>query len=199
MIKNANPGVYANPDRADAGKFYEVMPADTAPHEFGHLIGLPDEYQRTADDFQAVTGETRTGPTNASGKTEQQIATELNTALTNANVNARAGLATTVCTNAGLIVGGQYQQGDFAQAVMAAYDATYGGAVGKNLVQELQSLPAGSNWALTMVFSFASTTIMGASGQVAAQPHEHPVMPRHLQEFRALVANRWPEATWEIK
>jgi hypothetical protein len=104
-----------------------------------------------------------------------------------------------VCTNAGLIAGGQYQQGDFAQAVMAAYDAAYGGgAAGKTLTAELQSLPAGSNWALTMVFSFASTTIMGAKGQVAALPHEHPVMPRHLQEFRALVANRWPEASWEI-
>ena len=200
VIKNAVPGTYANPDRADAGKFYEVMPADTAPHEFGHLIGLPDEYQRTADDFEAVTSETRTGPVNASGKTEAQIATELNTALTNANVNARAGLATTVCTNAGLIVGGQYQQGDFAQAVMTAYDAAYaGGAAGKTLTAELQSLPSGSNWALTMVFSFASTTIMGASGQVAPLPHEHPVMPRHLQEFRALVANRWPDASWDIE
>jgi hypothetical protein len=199
VIKNANPGTYAPPDRADAGKFYEVMPADTAPHEFGHLIGLPDEYQRTANDFEAVTGETRSGPANASGKTEAQIATELNTALTNPNVNLRAGLATTVCRNAGLIVAGQYQQGDFAQAVMTAYDAAYGGAGGKSLTAELQSLPAGSNWALTMVFSFASTTIMGASGQVAALPHEHPVMPRHLQEFRALVANRWPEASWQIQ
>jgi hypothetical protein len=200
VIKNANPGVYANPDRADAGKFYEIMPADTAPHEFGHLIGLPDEYQRTANDFEAVTGETRTGPRNTSGKTEAQIATELNTALTDANVNLRAPKATTVCRNVGLIdASGQYQQGDFAQAVMAAYDAAYGGAGGKTLTAELQSLPAGSNWALTMVFSFASTTIMGASGQVAALPHEHPVMPRHLREFRSIVANRWPEAAWEIK
>jgi Annexin len=198
VIKNANPGVYANPDRADAGKFYEVMPPDTAPHEFGHLIGLPDEYQRTANDFEAVTGETRSGPPNRSGKTEQQIATELNTALTDPNVNARAGRATAVCTSVGLISGGLYQQGDFAQAVMAAYDAAYGGGGGKTLTAELQSLPAGSNWSLTMVFSFASTTVMGASGQVTALSHEHPVMPRHLREFRAIVANRWPEATWEI-
>lgn len=199
VIKNTVEGTYANPDRADAGKFYEVMPADTAPHEFGHLIGLPDEYQRTAEDFAAVTGETRTGADNTSGKTDQQVAEELHAALTVDDVAQRAPGATTVLRDARLIVGGVPQQGDFAQAVMQAYDNTYGGDGGTGLAATLQGLPPGTNWTVTMVFSFASGTIMGAAGQVVVQPHEHPVMPRHLREFKAIVANRWPGLDWEIE
>ena len=49
-------------DRADAGNLYLRMRDSTVPHEFGHLIGLPDEYQRTGPDFKGIVGETPTGP-----------------------------------------------------------------------------------------------------------------------------------------
>ena len=118
VVENSNPGTYAPPDRANAGKWYPVMPADTAPHEYGHLIGLPDEYQRTHPDFVAITGGAPTGPANTSGKSNADIAAELNSALTGADETKRAADATTVLTNVGLIAAGMPQQGDFAQAVI---------------------------------------------------------------------------------
>jgi hypothetical protein len=195
VVDNAVTGTYAHPDRANAGKWYPIMPDSTAPHEFGHLIGLPDEYQRTAADFEAITGETRTGPANASGKTAAAIATELNTALTGSPAAGRPAAATTVLVNAGLIAGGTPKQGDFAASVMAAYDA----ANTPHLFPVLQGLDSGSNWTLMTVFSFASGTIMGDPAQVGTLAHEHPVMPHHLREFRSIVWNRWPALDWKIE
>jgi hypothetical protein len=196
VVENNVPGTYDHPDRANAGMWYPVMPADTAPHEFGHLIGLPDEYQRTREDFEAITGETRTGPTNTSGKTEADIATELHTALTGADVAQRAPNATTVLQNAGLITaGGTPLQGDFAEDVRLAYDDEHGEG---NLFSRLQGLPDGTNWTLMTVFSFASGTIMGNAGVVGTLAHEHPVMPRHLREFANLVRQVYPGPDWTV-
>jgi hypothetical protein len=189
VVQNTVPGTYASPDRANAGKWYPVMPADTAPHEYGHLIGLQDEYQRTHDDFEDITGSAPVGPTNTSGKSEADIATELNTALTDADETQRAPLATTVLTNVGLFVGGLPQQGDFAQAVMTAYD----GAYSPSLRDTLAGLPRDGRWALQTVFSYASGTIMGNPGWV---PHEHPVAARHLREFVNIAESRFPGYEW---
>ncbi len=189
VVENSNPGTYAPPDRANAGKWYPVMPADTAPHEYGHLIGLPDEYQRKHPDFVAITGGAPTGPTNTSGKSNADIAAELNTALTGADETKRAADATTVLTNVGLIAGGMPQQGDFAQAVMTAYDAAYS----TSLQDTLEGLPRAGRWTLQSVFSYASGTIMGNPGVV---PHEHPVADRHLREFVNIAATRFPTYSW---
>jgi hypothetical protein len=199
VVENSTPGEYGYPDRANAGKWYPVMPDSTAPHEFGHLIGLPDEYQRTADDFEAITGETKTGPENESGKTEEEIAEELHTALTVEDVAQRAPGATTVLRNRGLIAGGIPQQGDFAQAVMAAYNEAHGETAANELLPTLQGLPAGTNWTLLTVFSFASGTVMGNPAVVGTQEHEHPVMARHLREFKSIVWNRWPSLDWQVE
>jgi hypothetical protein len=192
VVQNTNPGSYGFPDRANAGKWYPVMPASTAPHEFGHLIGLPDEYQRTREDFEAITGETRIGVTNASGKTPATIAAELNTALTTGAAAGQPAAATAVLQGAGLITGGRAQQGDFAESVLHAYDATYT----PTLFPTLQGLPAGTNWTLMSVFSFASGTVMGNESTVGVRTHEHPVMARHLREFLGIVQNRFPDSTW---
>jgi len=189
VVQNETPGTYGGEDRANAGKWYPVMPADTAPHEYGHLIGLPDEYQRTREDFEEITGASPIGPVNASGQTEAEIADDLNTALTGADETTRAADATTVLTNVGLFVGGVPQQGTFAQDVMAAYDADYD----PNLKETLAALPRDGRWMLQSVFSFASGTVMGNPGVVA---HEHPVAARHLREFVNIAQERFPSFTW---
>lgn len=199
VVENTEPGTYGYPDRANAGKWYPVMPASTAPHEFGHLIGLPDEYQRTAEDFESITGETKAGPENESGKTDEEIADELHTALTVEDVAQRAPGATTVLSGVGLISGGVPQQGDWAQSVMAAYNEAYGDETANQLLPALQGLPAGTNWTLLTVFSFASGTVMGNPAVVGTAEHEHPVMARHLREFRSIVWNRWPDMDWQIE
>jgi hypothetical protein len=104
-----------------------------------------------------------------------------------------------VLRGAGLIAGGVPQQGDFAQSVMAAYDEEYGGTFASELLEVIvEQVPEGSRWTLQTVFSYASGTIMGNKGVVGVQAHEHPVMPRHMQEFRAIVARQWPEKTWTL-
>jgi len=190
-------GLYGYPDRANAGKYYPDMPADTVPHEFGHLIGLQDEYQRTREDFRAITGEERTGPANASGKSADDIAKELDTALRGRVVKDRAPNATTVLVNVGLIsaAGTVVTQGDFSEEVRLAYDKAYG--KGK-LWKRLQGLPGGSNWTLMSVFSFASGTVMGDQDSVGVRAHEHPVMPRHLREFATIVKRAYPRFEWTV-
>ncbi len=49
-VKN-EPGM-----REDAGNWELNTNGDTAAHEFGHWIGNPDEYWRSAEDFQAIVG-----------------------------------------------------------------------------------------------------------------------------------------------
>jgi hypothetical protein len=66
----------------DAGHYYTGDPDLPLgiPHEFGHLIGLEDEYERDAADYQRVTGE---APLAGSGDvaTATTIATGIHDAL----------------------------------------------------------------------------------------------------------------------
>jgi hypothetical protein len=199
VVQNETPGTYGGNDRANAGMFYPVMDPGIAAHEFGHLIGLPDEYQRTHRDFRRVTGEDRTGPAAPPGVAPADVASDLHDALYLEDPAQRAPRATTVLRNAGLIVGGVPQQGDYAQSVMEAYDDEYGGWFSSELLEVLvEQLPEGSRWTIQTAFSYASGTIMGNKGMVGVQAHEHPVMPRHLREFRSIVARQWPEKTWTV-
>jgi len=104
-----------------------------------------------------------------------------------------------VLRNCGLIAGGVPQQGDFAQAVMSAYNEAHGETAANELLPTLQGLPAGSNWTLLTVFSYASGTIMGNPAVVGTAEHEHPVMARHLREFKSIVWNRWPSLDWQVE
>jgi hypothetical protein len=59
----AGPGANPGPGNAQ-----DTTDANTAAHEFGHLIGLADEYNLTAADYQKYTGTAPPpGPTPASG------------------------------------------------------------------------------------------------------------------------------------
>jgi hypothetical protein len=203
--RNKVPGVVSPEDRANAGEWFEVMGPTTAPHEFGHYIGLEDEYQRTHGDFRRITGGApATGPANASGKSPEEIARELHAALYLEDPARRAPAATTLLTSVGLIVSGVPQQGDFAQSVKTAYDAAYSGIFSKNLVEAMRDkLPAGSKWTIQTVFSFASRSIMGNAGALTApgaapDPHDHAVEPRHMREFLAIVKRTWPSFDWQI-
>ena len=58
----AGPAVNTGP-----GKTQDTTDANTAAHEFGHLIGLADEYNLTSADYQKFTGTAPVGPMPASG------------------------------------------------------------------------------------------------------------------------------------
>ncbi|HEY6569139.1 MAG TPA: hypothetical protein VIZ22_02565 [Candidatus Limnocylindrales bacterium] len=195
---NKVPGTQSVEDRANAGMWFPLMDATTAPHEFGHLIGLQDEYQRTHGDYKKITGQDITGPANASGKTAAEIAVDLHNALYLRDATQRAPTATTLLTAVGLIVGGVPQQGDFAQEVQTAYNDKYDGWFSKSLVQAMRDkLPEGSKWTIQSVFSYASRSIMGNPEVLGGvTPHDHAVEPRHLEEFVRIVRGAYPDLTW---
>lgn len=193
--QNRIPGQRSVEDRANAGMWFPIMKPTTAPHEFGHLVGLQDEYQRTHGDYRRIVGsEPAAGPANASGRTAAAIATDLHAALHLEDAAQRAPRATTLLEGAGLIVSGIPQQGGVAQEVLTAYDAAHG-----SLVDDLRDkLPEGSKWTIQSVFSFASRSIMGDPDVLGGRTeHDHPVEPRHLAEFVAIVRRSYPGLTWE--
>lgn len=192
-------------DRADAANWYLKMKDSTVPHEFGHLIGLPDEYQRTAADFKSIVGATPTGPGNESGQTAEEIAGELHGALYLDDETQRAPSATAILEQVGLIKDGAPQQGDFAQAVQAAYNKKYEGVFSKSLIEAMRDkLPKGSKWTIQTVFSFASRSIMGnpegldGTGTPAATEHDHAVEPRHMRHFLDIIRRSYPDKAWTV-
>jgi hypothetical protein len=195
VVQNAQPGVYADPDRAYSDKWYPVMRDTVAPHEFGHLVGLADEYERTAEDYAAVTGEAIPQTANASTQTPSEIAADLHKALYDNPKPQRAAAATTVLETAGIIVGGAAQQGTFAQRVMKAYDDRYSGWISKTLIEAIRDrCVPGSFWTLLGAFSFESASIMGNESD-----HTHPVAERHLAPVLQVVRARYPSLTWAVK
>jgi Annexin len=195
---NKNPTKWYE-DRANAGEFYLLMKDSTVPHEFGHFIGLQDEYQRKHDDFKKIVGAPPVGPANASGKSALDIAKELHAALNDGDPIKRAPEATRVLTSVGLIVGGNPQQGDFAQDVKRAYDKEYGGWFSKDLVEAMRDkIPERQKWTIQTVFSYASRSLMGDPDGLGGgvQPHDHAVEPRHLRAFASIVKNAWPDFSW---
>ena len=116
VTQNANPGTYAAPDRAYSDKWYPVMRDTIAPHEFGHLVGLADEYERTAEDYTSVTGDAIPQTINTSRSTPEEIAVQLRTALYDNEKPQRAPAVTTVLEAAGLISGGVAAAGNVRPA-----------------------------------------------------------------------------------
>ncbi|MHB8893306.1 MAG: annexin, partial [Candidatus Limnocylindrales bacterium] len=197
VIANANGTNYAYPDRAYSNLWYQDMPEMVAPHEFGHLVGLPDEYERTQEDYQSagVTGETITGPTNESGRTDRQIADDLHGALFLEDVAQRSPRATTVCDSVGLISGGAAQQGLFAQRVMRAYNEAYEATDSESLLHAIRYRVEPGTWVtLIGVFSFTSDTVMGNESD-----HTHPVEPRHLRFALDVIREHHPDVTWGLR
>ncbi len=203
--------------RSDAGQFFVVDPdiAGTVSHEFGHMIGLKDEYQQTAADFRASTGYEApvgqtTGPT--SNLTPAQVAQRLQNAIV-----GRAAPSVTPSPASQVIAG--MGQGAFAQRVIAAYKALPSVAVGAvahvpavapnfgvqasaafnttgDLVKDLDtgltnfdlgSIPGGK-YRVIEVLSYDSGSRMG-DPQRQVDQHEHGAEPRHVREFSQLVAH----------
>lgn len=203
VVKNTGPGgTWVPADRANAGKFFENHgDAYTVPHEVGHFIGLQDEYQRTHDEFEEVVdAPAHVGPPNNSGKTEQEIADRLHELLhEDVTPTVRATRVRGHLTGVGLMVANEPQQGDFAQAVMAAYDASHG-TLKDDIIDQLTDdsvrTEDWSRWLVQSTFSYATASIMGSANIFNAPPHAHAVEARHLRNFVDIVARRFPETTW---
>jgi len=200
-------------DRSTAGKWFraDTQPAFTIPHEFGHLIGLQDEYQQHAGDYVRSTGhEPPVGVTTAPpGQTPASIAQVLQAAMVaRSDVNAFAAAP-----------GLGMAPGAFAQRVVAAYaalpvqvvpaQAAVPAAPGVpavpalpaypltgGLVRDLdRSLPnTNPRYDTIQVFTYTSGSVMGDPGR-APDIHDHGAAPRHVAEFVAILG-RSQGGTW---
>lgn len=157
--------------RANAGQWYAEDPdgGETASHEFGHMIGLEDEYQRTHGDYKRLVGtDPPEGATDVTGD-PATIATEMHDALQLGDEADRVTAAQQVVDDYSL------QQGEFAQSVATAYQTAFGINIVDDIVAQLADE---DEWNIVDPFTFSSGSIMGMGFN-----HDHPVEPRHVQEF----------------
>lgn len=206
------PPLPAPRPRSDAGHFYLGDPnmPQTISHEFGHLVGLRDEYQVHGADYVSETGhEAFVGQAAApGGQTAAGVAAALQTAMVNRNTQA----AFNASYGAGI------RQGAFAQQVVQAYAALAHGVVpavppappnagqpaiplSGDLVNDMDlALPNIAATPLTKysaieAFTYTSGSIMGGVSW-NPDPHDHGAQPRHVREFVDLVQTV-RGGTWE--
>lgn len=208
MTVEVKPGT----DRANAGEWYagDARAAQTIPHEYGHLIGLQDEYQLHPGDYVRVTGhEPPVGDAAGPGVPAATIAANLRAAMMARNsANARTAS-----------VGAGVKAGAFAQQVVQEYAKLPAATVpavaavpgpppvpGQPAVPLTGDLMADLNNSLPndidryetiQRFGYTSGSIMGDPGRVK-DPHEHGAQPRHIAEFVAILG-RALGGTWEAK
>lgn len=210
------------PGRSDAANWHT---GDTdpglAPHEFGHLIGLQDEYNRGPEAYTTVTGEQPLigqvdAPLDASGNpvAPDAIAAEIRAAATIDPPAARAAAVRA-------IVDTKYslRQGAFAARVSEAYELANLGAMLREdfvegvgytvvpdpagtLANDLAARMPGMSADETVSvrpFLISNRSIMGEMQSLSSpiSAHDHPVAERHVRHFRDILAAGRP-GDWRI-
>ena len=206
--------------RSDAKNFHTGdKRKGLAPHEFGHLIGLQDEYNKAPEMYEAVTGEQApTGdvdaPKNKKGEDVDPlvIAKEMRKAVSG-SWSGRGTRAAAVVAKYGLT------QGGFAQRVALAYEKEYAGkllrhdfkegvgyvnvkdpagTMGNDLAARIPGSfdkAPGEAQALEP-FLYTNRGIMGSMKEVSEptgiDPHDHPVAERHVRHFLQIVQANKP-------
>jgi peptidoglycan hydrolase-like protein with peptidoglycan-binding domain len=211
--------------RSDSANFHT---GDTrkglAPHEFGHLIGLQDEYNKAPEVYTAATGEQPLfgeldAPTNKKGDAiDPAVIAGLIRHAVEGNPATRGKRAKAVVQKFGL------KQGGFAQRVAMAYEKANAGkllredfkdGVGYVVVKDpagsmgndlAARIPGRMNTApdeadVLEPFLYSNRGIMGTMEEVenpsGIDPHDHPVAERHVRGFlKILVANR--PGNWKV-
>jgi peptidoglycan hydrolase-like protein with peptidoglycan-binding domain len=213
--------------RSNSSQWYTLdTDPGLAPHEFGHLIGLMDEYNQGPETYARITGEQPyTGGTDAAtdaagaAVAPQTIAAEIRTAVTTGAANKHG-------AQAAAVIGTKYslQKGSFAQRVGQAYEnANAGnliredlGAAGYGTVNDPNGsavndiaarIPRRADGTLdpdentaTAPFLYSNRSLMGEmqSLNTPISPHEHPVAERHVRHFLDIVVRNRP-GNWQLK
>jgi len=207
-VKKPKPG---ESDRSNSAEWY-VTDKDRglAPHEFGHLIGLEDEYNRPEEEAVAVSGYEPTlgSLRSATGKTPKQIATELNAVVT---ATAAKKPAKRIAKLAAKVTQHGLMPGAFARAVEQEYKAAYGFGGAPNLSNFFGTIAGpGFHDDLSIAaapFVVSNQSLMGEMQTVGNRktdltklaPHQHPVQPRHVRTFANLISLTFPGTKWEPK
>ncbi len=177
-VKQSPPGTVG---RSNSSEWFADDPdvGQTASHEFGHMIGLEDEYQRTHRDYTRVVGN---GPDSGAATGDapaSDIANQMNAAL-NLPAAQRVAACTQVISNHNLA------QGDFADAINAAYRTNFAGT---ELVDDIVAhIPTNDQFPIVDPFSHSSGSIMGDPARHdTPADHAHPTQPRHVRQFAEFV------------
>jgi peptidoglycan hydrolase-like protein with peptidoglycan-binding domain len=166
-----------------------------APHEFGHLIGLEDEYGRTHQDLTRLTGKRPEGDPHPSAA---GVAMSLFTALFDPLSLLEADASEHRAQRLLMIVFSESLAANTMRmaSVVDAYQAMTGARLTDHIKQQLR--PEHASFYLQH-FTFSTSSVMGTGSPPGpgetAEGHVHPVEPRHLREFveaiQALRRGRW--------
>src|SRR5262249_5121369 len=184
--------------RDNEGEWYlGATPGDSesmrmATHEFGHTVGLKDEYQLTHGDYVATVGSNPPAGATAAAPgspSADVIARELHAALHIGTFQLfsgteRADKAAAIITRYNL------RQGDFAQSVATAYNTDFHVGLVADIVDQI---PTARQFPIVNPFTYSSPSVMGQQTD-----HTHPVLARHVRDFVALVQNA-KGGTWEAQ
>jgi peptidoglycan hydrolase-like protein with peptidoglycan-binding domain len=172
--------------RSDTANWYIGDPdiMGTAAHEFGHMVGLEDEYQRSHRDYTRLTGEEPPEGVTENEADAADVARELHEALLVGDRDERVAQARGVIRRYGLA------QGDYAQEVARQYQTDYGVDVITDIVNRI---PDEDEFTIVDPFTYSTGSIMGTGVN-----HEHPVEARHVREFVQYVQARLG-GTWRAE
>jgi peptidoglycan hydrolase-like protein with peptidoglycan-binding domain len=157
---------------------------EVAAHEFGHHIGLPDEYQQSAADHLRQTGEAAPVGEVRGDAEPVDIARELHAAVHSAPAADRGTKALAVVQGHGL------EQGAFAQQVARRYVVLFGVDVVddvNNNIEEVASEGELTKQRLcTQPFLYTADNLMGGA-ETAQGKNALLVEPRHVRHLTRIV------------
>jgi peptidoglycan hydrolase-like protein with peptidoglycan-binding domain len=193
--------------RSNAGNWFVDVPAGAqsleyiAAHEFGHMIGLEDEYKRGHGDFRRVTGDDAQGTPHPN---PDLVATELNEALHGGEIPILGDLFASGDDRADecerIVTRHNLTKGASATSVADSYQRLFPEAAGRDdaLVQEvIDELPAARQGRFVELFTLSSSSLMGQTpNQSSASAHDHPIEARHVREFVEAVQKFRPAGVW---
>jgi peptidoglycan hydrolase-like protein with peptidoglycan-binding domain len=156
-----------------------------AAHEFGHHIGLPDEYQQSAADHLRQTGEAAPVGEVRGDAEPVDIARELHTAVHSAPRAGRGDKALAVVQGHGL------EQGAFSQQVARRYVVLFGIGVVDDVNANVDEAPTEGELTkqrlCTRPFLYTADNVMGGA-ETANGPNALLVEPRHVRHLARIVA-----------
>jgi hypothetical protein len=209
--------VAAGNGRANAGLFYagDANASQTIPHEFGHLIGLEDEYERDAGAYRRVTEQGPQAGDPALAGRARGIAEALHWALfqeegffeRHTTATARRRDAVKRIFNTERLP--QNYSSPLTRQIVIEYRRLCRRSISRDIVRQIDEVrgdqDAFRNWreAVVGVFQYTSTSIMGLPGYASSPgvvEHTHGVEARHVRRFarhvqEALGGNWQPERT----
>jgi hypothetical protein len=199
--------VKAGTGRANAGLYWasDTRAPQSVPHEFGHLLGLMDEYERDAADYQKVTDQTApvVSPAPASAET---IARGVHEALfigektlqwhRTAERN-RMRAVEAVCAANGIVPNFNAGQTVLTAQVSAAYKRIYSKEMSVDFMARVDTdNDEFNNWREKVLgtFQFTNDSLMGDMSN-----HTHPVQARHVRAFAGYIQKGLGRGTWTPK